>query len=171
MAGHGRILLNMTSQNGRNGPKCFHWLDAKYSRSDTNAAVQKLRNIVDLAPFPADDVDASIDQLLTANAANEGLVLPDQFMSAIIVLKLPSACDVISKVQLAKHCLAQSACPIPASIPAPVRAKLLARRKAFLAKKEVGAVAVELPSLADEADLMEWLADHDSGSDCHDCED
>eukprot|EP00966_Prymnesium_polylepis_P168730 3901680-Prymnesium_polylepis.1 len=28
MAGHGRILLNMTSQNGHNGPKCFCWLDA-----------------------------------------------------------------------------------------------------------------------------------------------
>eukprot|EP00966_Prymnesium_polylepis_P050215 1162316-Prymnesium_polylepis.1 len=39
MAGHGRILLNMTAQNGRNAPKCFSWLDAKYNRSDTNAAV------------------------------------------------------------------------------------------------------------------------------------
>ena len=59
MAGHGRILLNMTAQNGRNAPKCFSWLDAKYNRSDTNAAVQKLRDIVDLTPFSPNDVDAS----------------------------------------------------------------------------------------------------------------
>jgi hypothetical protein len=258
MSGHGRVLLNMTAQNGRNGPKCFNWLDAKYNRSDTNAAVQKLRDIVDLAPFPSDDVDACIDQLLTANAANEGLVLPDKFMSALIVLKLPEACDVISKVQLAKpalpppdelqaeiartlptkpgslsalqlsaglvahpiafvaaekgaagarsagrpqrcrncdspdhliadctlpkgncsvcgfaaghvdnHCLAQSDGPIPSGIPAPVKAKLLERRTAYLAAKAAGtiAVAVELPSLADEAELMTWLEDN-----CSDCD-
>ena len=99
---HPRVMLNMTTQNGRNGPKCFNWLDSKYNRSDTNAAVQKLRAIVDLTPFKGDDVDGGIDRLITDNAANDGLVLPDKFLSALIVLKLPSSCDVVAKMQLAK---------------------------------------------------------------------
>ena len=102
---HPRVLLNMTSQCGRNGPKCFAWLDGKYNRADTNAAVQKLRAIVDLTPFAPDAVDAGIDKLLTDNASNEGLVLPEKFMSALIVLKLPTSCDVVAKMQLAKPVL------------------------------------------------------------------
>ena len=102
---HKRVMLNMTTQCGRNGPKCFAWLDGKYNRSDTNAAVQKLREIVDLAPFAPDAVDAGIDKLLTDNASNEGLVLPEKFMRALIVLKLPSNCDVVAKMQLAKPVL------------------------------------------------------------------
>ena len=65
------------------------------------------------------------------------------------------------------HCLAQSDGPIPSGIPAPVKAKLLERRTAYLAAKAAGtiAVAVELPSLADEAELMTWLEDN-----CSDCD-
>ena len=42
------------------------------------------------------------------------------------------------------------------------RAKILARRTAFFAKQEMGAVAANIPSLAEEDELLEWLAEHDT---------
>eukprot|EP00966_Prymnesium_polylepis_P074866 1736673-Prymnesium_polylepis.1 len=95
MAGHGRILLNMTAIWAQ-------WAQVLLLARHEVQPVGHERGGAEAPrhrrpPFPPNDVDASIDQLLAANAANEGLVLPDHFMSALIVLKLPSACDVISK--------------------------------------------------------------------------
>eukprot|EP00966_Prymnesium_polylepis_P331973 7387513-Prymnesium_polylepis.3 len=96
MAKHGQIMLNMTTQCGRNGPKGFNWLDTKYNRADNTAAVHKL--ILDLDKFPIDEIESCIDRLISDNASNKGLVLPDVFLSAIITLKLPDACDVVTKM-------------------------------------------------------------------------
>ena len=62
---------------------------------------------------------------------------------------------------LDKHCLSQCDRDIPGSIPERVKAKILQRRTAFFAKKETAAVALGIPSLADEDELLEWLADND----------
>ena len=95
---------------------------------------------------------------------------PDHLVADCSLDKADCSVCGLAAGHLDHHCLAQSDCPIPASIPAPVKAKLLARRKAFFAKQEVAAVAIALPSLADEAELMAWLADQDSDNDCGDCD-
>ena len=43
-----------------------------------------------------------------------------------------------------------------------MKAKILQRRKAFFAKKEMSAVALGIPSLDDEDELLAWLADNDT---------
>ena len=78
---------------------------------------------------------------------------------------------------LNKHCLSQCDRDIPDSIPERVKAKILQRRTAFFAKKETAAVALGVPSLADEDELLEWLADNDTdtiacgvATSCLDCD-
>ena len=58
-----------------------------------------------------------------------------------------------------------------------MKAKILQRRKAFFAKKETAAVALGIPSIADEDELLEWLADNDAdtiacgvATSCLDCD-
>ena len=37
-------------------------------------------------------------------------------------------------------------------------------RKAFFAKKETGAIAAKISSLAEETELLEWLAEQDAAT-------
>ena len=60
-----------------------------------------------------------------------------------------------------RFCLAQTKRAIPSSIPEAVKKKILAKREAFFASKEVAAFALThdaLPTLEDEEELDEWLA-------------
>jgi hypothetical protein len=105
LASHPAVLVQMTAECGKLGPKCIMWLNARYNPNTTTTGVLGLMNILK-KPVDADDLKASIGATIAKNALLPAeLKLTESAMVVLILLNLPESFSTLRQIVIERDTL------------------------------------------------------------------